>query len=75
MLGIAGSLGKGAPAVHDVGISAIQSIMTVPMALEDAVRDGRSLLIDATERSMRTIVVGSVLAARGERRYRQALSA
>ena len=75
VLGIAGSLGKGAPAVHDVGISAIQSIMTVPMALEDAVRDGRSLLIDATERSMRTIVVGSVLAARGERRYRQALSA
>ncbi|MCQ9343373.1 glycerate kinase family protein [Corynebacterium kozikiae] len=68
VLGIAGSLGKGAPRVHEVGISAIQSIMTVPMALEDAVRDGSKLLTDAAERSMRMLQLGSVLAYRQETR-------
>lgn len=70
VLGIAGSLGHGAPKVHEVGIAAIQSIMTVPMALEDAVRDGRELLIDATERAMRMLQLGSVLALRSENRIR-----
>ncbi|MDO5098918.1 MAG: glycerate kinase [Corynebacterium sp.] len=71
VLGIAGSLGKGAPRVHDVGIAAIQSIMTVPMALEDAVRDGRELLIDATERAIRMLQLGSVLASRSEDKVRR----
>src|SRR5699024_4925669 len=39
LMGLAGSLGEGAPTVHDVGIGAVQSIMTIPMDLEDAVRD------------------------------------
>lgn len=70
VLGIAGSLGNGAPKVHEVGIAAIQSIMTVPMALEDAVRDGQSLLIDAAERAIRMLQLGSVLALRSENRIR-----
>ncbi|UYO97807.1 glycerate kinase [Microbacterium sp. M28] len=64
VLGIAGSLGEGAPAVHDIGISAIASILTVPMPLEQAVQQGEALLRDAAERSMRLVMLGSALAAR-----------
>ncbi|HWV50201.1 MAG TPA: glycerate kinase, partial [Microbacterium sp.] len=64
VLGIAGSLGEGAPAVHDIGIGAIASILTVPMALEQAVEQGEALLRDAAERSMRLVMLGSALAAR-----------
>ena len=64
VLGIAGSLGEGAPAVHDIGIGAIASILTVPMALEQAVEQGEALLTDAAERSMRLVMLGSALAAR-----------
>ena len=70
VLGLAGSLGNGAPKVHEVGIAAIQSIMTVPMAMEDAVRDSRNLLIDAAERAIRMLQLGSVLALRSENRIR-----
>ncbi|MEB4615039.1 glycerate kinase family protein [Leucobacter sp. M11] len=65
VLGLAGSLGAGAPAVHDIGIDAIASILTVPMPLEDAVEQGEVLLRDAAERSMRLILLGSALSARG----------
>jgi len=65
VLGIAGSLGEGAPAVHDIGIGAIASILTVPMQLEQAVEQGEELLRDAAERSMRLVLLGSALAARG----------
>lgn len=64
VLGIAGSLGAGAPDVHDIGIGAIASILTVPMALEQAVDQGEELLRDAAERSMRMILLGSALSAR-----------
>lgn len=70
VIALAGSLGKGADNVYEVGISAIQSIMTVPMALEDAVRDGRKLLIDATERAIRMLQIGCVVAARQEQAVR-----
>lgn len=65
VLGIAGSLGAGAPDVHDIGIGAIASILTVPMELEQAVDQGEALLRDAAERSMRMILLGSALSARG----------
>ncbi|QMU96134.1 glycerate kinase [Microbacterium esteraromaticum] len=65
VLGIAGSLGHGAPAVHDIGIGAITSILTVPMDLEQAVEQGEELLRDAAERSMRMMLLGSAMAARG----------
>ncbi|WP_102191688.1 glycerate kinase family protein [Microbacterium aurantiacum] len=64
VLGIAGSLGVGAPAVHDIGIGAIASILTVPMELEQAVEQGEELLRDAAERCMRLVLLGSALSAR-----------
>lgn len=64
MLGIAGSLGEGAPAVHDIGIAAIASILTVPMRLEHAVEQGEELLRDAAERSMRLVLLGAAMSAR-----------
>lgn len=65
VLGIAGSLGQGAPTVHDIGIDAIASIITVPMPLEQAVVQGEALLRDAAERSMRMVLLGSAMSARG----------
>jgi len=70
VLALAGSLGKGAPQVHEVGIGAIASIMTVPMALEDAVRDGRQLLIDAAERALRLLMLGCAVSGRREETVR-----
>ncbi|GAA1316845.1 glycerate kinase [Nonlabens tegetincola] len=64
VLGIAGSLGSGAPDVHDIGIDAIASILTVPMELEQAVEQGERLLRDAAERCIRMILLGSALSAR-----------
>lgn len=64
VLGIAGSLGQGAPTVHDIGIDAIASIITVPMPLEHAVEHGEVLLRDAAERSMRMVLLGSAMSAR-----------
>ncbi|WP_136041034.1 MULTISPECIES: glycerate kinase family protein [unclassified Microbacterium] len=64
VLGIAGSLGVGAPTVHDIGIGAIASIITVPMPLEQAVEQGEGLLRDAAERCMRMVLLGSAVSAR-----------
>ena len=74
VLALAGSLGRGAPQVHDCGIGAIASIMTVPMALEDAVRDGRALLSDAAARSIRLLLLGAAVASRSEERFREGLA-
>ena len=69
-MGLAGSLGEGAPSVHDVGIGAVQSIMTIPMELEDAVRDGRDLLVDASERALRLLQLWCTVAGRQENKLR-----
>jgi glycerate kinase len=63
VLALAGSLGKGAPEVHDIGIDAIASIMTLPMNLEDAVANGEQLLIEATERTMRLLLLGAAVSS------------
>ncbi|MPY09941.1 glycerate kinase [Arthrobacter bussei] len=63
VLALAGSLGKGAPDVHDIGIDAIASIMTIPMNLEDAVANGEQLLIEATERTMRLLLLGAAVSS------------
>lgn len=64
VLAIAGSLGAGAPDVHDIGIGAIASIIPVPMALADAVENGEDLLVEAAARSMRLLMLGSAVASR-----------
>ena len=63
VLALAGSLGKGAPDVHDIGIDAIASIMTIPMNLEEAVAHGEQLLIEATERTMRLLLLGAAVSS------------
>lgn len=62
VIGLAGTLGQGADAVHGIGIDAVASILPVPMSLSDAVRDGEELLIAATERFMRTLMLGASIA-------------
>ncbi|UVE94577.1 glycerate kinase [Dietzia sp. B32] len=64
VMAIAGSLGRGAPDVHDIGIGAVTSIMAVPMPLADAVAQGRRLLVEATERSMRMLQLGAAVSRR-----------
>jgi len=61
-------------AASDCGIGTIASIMTVPMALEDAVRDGRALLSDAAARSIRLLLLGAAVASRSEERFREGLA-
>lgn len=63
VVALAGSIGDGSRDVHDVGIDALASILTVPMPLEDAVADGATLLADAAERMMRLVLVGCAVAA------------
>ena len=62
VVGLAGTLGQGASAVHEIGIDAVASIVAVPMSLEDAVEEGESLLTDAAERMIRTLALGIVMA-------------
>lgn len=71
VLALAGSLGKGAPDVHDIGIDAIASIMTIPMNLADAVANGEQLLIEATERTMRLLLLGAAVSSSIDARYRE----
>jgi len=66
VLAIAGSIGEGAPSVHDIGIDAIASIMTIPMPLSDAVDQGERLLQDAAERTLRLVLLGASISARHE---------
>lgn len=64
VIALAGSLGEGAPTVHDVGIAAIASIIPVPMDLSQAVADAERLLTDAAERTMRMILLGGAVSAK-----------
>lgn len=64
VVALAGTLGKGAQDVYDIGIDAIASIVPIPMSLEQAIVDGERLLIEATERLMRTLLLGASITAR-----------
>lgn len=74
VVALAGSLGRGAPAVHDVGIAAIASILTVPMPLSEAVANGEELLVDAAERMMRMILLGGTISSRSSSKKRSKAS-
>ena len=64
VVALAGTLGKGAQDVYDIGIDVIASIVPIPMSLEQAIHEGERLLIEATERLMRTLLLGASMAAR-----------
>lgn len=71
VVALAGTLGKGAQDVYDIGIDAIASIVPIPMSLDQAISEGERLLVEASERMMRTLVLGASMAARlGKREQR-----
>ncbi len=63
VIALAGTLGQGAADVYDVGVDAFVSIMSGPMSLRDAVEQAADLVADATERTMRLVLVGAACAA------------
>lgn len=63
---LAGTLGKGAQDVYDIGIDVIASIVPIPMSLERAIDEGERLLIEATERLMRTLLLGAAMTGRSQ---------
>lgn len=71
VVALAGTLGQGAQDVYDIGIDAIASIVPIPMSLDKAISEGERLLVEASERMMRTLVLGASIAARLGRRARR----
>jgi glycerate kinase len=61
VLAIAGTIGKGAGINLEHGVDAYTCIMDSPRTLEEAIELTPSLLIEATERMIRTLRVGSQL--------------
>ncbi|KNC18339.1 hypothetical protein AC792_12650 [Arthrobacter sp. RIT-PI-e] len=55
--------------MYDIGIDAIASIMTIPMDLEDSVANGKQFLIEATERTMRLLLLGAAISSSVDARY------
>ncbi|MGL5864465.1 MAG: glycerate kinase family protein [Dermatophilaceae bacterium] len=64
VIALAGTIGAGAEDVYDVGIGAVASIIALPMDLRDAVEQAERLLVDATERTMRLVLLGAAVASR-----------
>lgn len=62
VVALAGTLGRDAQDVYDIGIDAIASIVPLPMSLDQAINDGEKLLIQAAERMMRTLILGASMA-------------
>jgi len=62
-IALAGTIGKGVRQTFETGINAFASILKRPCTLEDAICDARRLLRDASEDSLRMIMVGSRLKA------------
>lgn len=71
VVALAGTLGKGAQDVYDIGIDAIASIVPIPMTLDRAISEGEKLLIEATERMVRTLMLGASMARRLNARRQQ----
>lgn len=72
VVGLAGTLGRGWRDVTDIGVDAVASIMPGPMTLAEAVDGAESLLADAAERLMRSLVLGAAVAERSAQRARTA---
>ena len=58
---LAGTIGRHARDVHDIGIDAIVSIVPLPLTLEESIARSPQLLTDAAERSMRLMMIGCQL--------------
>lgn len=62
VIALAGTIGADARVNHDVGIDAYTSIIAAPVALDTAIAKAAELLTDATERTLRLVLVGAALA-------------
>lgn len=61
VVALAGTIGAGAGAVHEVGIDAVAGILAGPIQLGDALDRGAQLLADGAERALRLVLVGMTL--------------
>lgn len=61
VIALAGTIGADARVNHDVGIDAYTSIIAAPVALDTAIAKAAELLTDATERTLRLVLVGAAL--------------
>ncbi len=61
VIALAGTIGADARVNHDIGIDAYTSIIAAPVALDTAIATAASLLTDATERTLRLVLVGAAL--------------
>ncbi|TCL64798.1 glycerate kinase [Hydrogenispora ethanolica] len=59
VIGIAGSLGAGYEQVYQSGITAVTSIISRPMTLEEALADSQRLIREATARSLKFFLAGA----------------
>ncbi len=57
-LALAGSVGTGLDALHEIGIDAVFSLCPGPISLEQAMAEGKRLIADATEQAVRCFLAG-----------------
>ncbi|SHO47883.1 glycerate kinase [Desulfopila aestuarii] len=58
-IAICGGIGERIDELHDIGITAVFSICQRPMALESAMRDSSSLLVNTTEQTVRLFMANT----------------
>lgn len=63
VIALAGSIGDGAAAVHEIGIDAVMGIIPLPMELAQAIEDAEELVAAGTERALRLVLLGAAFAA------------
>ncbi len=59
VIAIAGSIGDGYERVHSLGIDAVFSLVTGPMALDEAMNRTRELIARTTEQAVRAVMIGT----------------
>ncbi|MGA6877237.1 glycerate kinase [Acinetobacter sp. AND/436] len=64
VIALAGTLAHDAECVYDIGIHAISSIMSSPMSLQQAIEQSEELVIQASERLMKSVILGMKIAER-----------
>ena len=62
MPALAGTLGEDANCIYDIGIDAMSSILPRPMSLEDAIMQSETLVIQATESLIKSLLLGMKIA-------------
>ncbi|MFD2472151.1 glycerate kinase family protein [Amycolatopsis silviterrae] len=73
VIALAGTIGVGARTAHDAGIDAFAGILPAPLSLPEAIARTAELVTDATERTLRLVLLGTAL-AHGEFRVRMGVN-